>query len=106
MPHHSQRPFKRLSIIVLERDEWTCQMPHCLYPSRAIHRTPRWRMDPQSASVDLIHPKSLGGSDTDINNLRAAHIRCNSSRGNGTRGTQVQQQRYTTSTPAVRGDRG
>jgi hypothetical protein len=106
MAHHSQRPFKRLSDIVLERDEWTCQMPRCLYPTRAIRRQPRRRMDPESASVDLIHPKSLGGSDTDINNCRAAHLGCNSARGNGTRGQHANQQRYTTSAPAVRAHRG
>lgn len=107
MAHHSQRPFKRLSDIVLERDQWTCQMPRCLYPTRAIRRTARRHMDPESASVDLITPKSLNGSDRDINNLRAAHIRCNSSRGNGTHQTHTnQQQRFTTTTPAVRGHHG
>jgi hypothetical protein len=104
MAHHSQRPFQRLRLQVLERDQWTCQLPHCRLPTRQILRTPRWPMDPWSGSADMITPKSLGGSDRDINNLRAAHISCNSARGNGTHSTQ--QQRFTTSTPAVRGTRG
>lgn len=103
MAHHSQRPFQRLRLAVLERDDWTCQLPHCRLPTRQILRTPRWHMDPWSGSADMITPKSLGGSDMDINNLRAAHVSCNSARGNG---RTSRQQRYATSTPAVRGNTG
>lgn len=103
MAHHSQRPFQRLRLAVLERDQWICQVPHCRLASRHILRVPRRRMDPWSGSADMITPKSLGGSDMDINNLRAAHVSCNSARGNG---THAKQSRFTTSTPAVRGHTG
>lgn len=36
-------------------------------------------------TVDEIVPRSLGGSASDMRNLRPAHFGCNSSRGNGTR---------------------
>lgn len=100
MAHHSQRPFNRVRLAVLDRDEWTCQMPTCRLSTRAILRTPRWHMDPWSGSADMILPKSLGGDDMDINNLRAAHISCNSARGNG---THTQSTRWTTTNPQVRG---
>lgn len=41
---------------------------------------------PGADSVDHVVPISLGGSLLDIRNLRPAHLECNSSRGNGTRG--------------------
>ena len=103
MAHHSQRPFQRLRLRVLERDQWTCLLPHCRMPHRAIPREARWP-NPWSASVDCIVPKSLGGSDMDMSNLRASHLRCNTARGNGR--NSEQQQRYTTSNPAVRGHTG
>ena len=40
---------------------------------------------PASPSVDEIIPVSHGGSPYARDNLRLAHLRCNQSRGNGTR---------------------
>lgn len=39
--------------------------------------------DPMSWTADHIDPLSEGGAETDLSNLRPAHMRCNSSRGNG-----------------------
>lgn len=99
--YHQGRDYReRIRPAVLERDRWICQMPRCLCPSREILRVPRWHTDPLSASVDMILPRSQGGSDRDLGNLRAAHVRCNSSRGDGTRN---HRHRYTTTAPRVGG---
>lgn len=83
--HHPKIFYTRLRPQVLERDRWQCRMPVCKQPNRTIPRAGLRAWHPRSASVDLIVPKSLGGSDLDLDNLRAAHFGCNSSRGNGTR---------------------
>lgn len=88
--HHSARAFAKLRAVVLERDAWTCRLPVCKQPTRAIPRTAPRAWHPASASVDLIIPKSRGGSDKDISNLRAAHFGCNSSRGNRTQPVPTQ----------------
>src|SRR6266540_861858 len=47
-------------------------------------RTPTrngYRLHPLSPSVDMMVPKSQGGSDRDLDNLRASHLLCNVSRG-------------------------
>lgn len=86
--HHNGRPWRRLRLQVLDRDGWQCRVPECDKPSRAISReAPLYH--PLYPSVDMITPKSLGGSDRDPRNLRAAHFGCNSSRGNGSRGSRV-----------------
>ncbi|MDF2146355.1 hypothetical protein [Knoellia sp. p5-6-4] len=46
-------------------------------------------------SVDKVVPLSKGGNPFDPGNLRAMHLRCNSSRGNGDHG----QNQPRTSTP-------
>lgn len=63
---------------IYERDSWTCQL--CMEPvdPDAPHR------DKWSATLDHIIPRSLGGSNDD-ENLRLAHLVCNSIRGNGKR---------------------
>lgn len=81
--HHSAA-FERLRPLILERDRWTCRVPACRQPTRAIPRTPPRAWHPTSASVDLIVPQSRGGRDDDPQNLRAAHFGCNSARGNRT----------------------
>lgn len=40
---------------------------------------------PWSSTVDHQQPRSRGGDHFDPANLRAAHLKCNSSRGDGTR---------------------
>lgn len=100
-PHHTGRPWLRLRRQVLDRDNWQCQLPRCLCPTRQIRRTPRWHMDPEAASVDMIHPKSHGGSDRDPTNLRASHNVCNSARGNRT--NTVTTTRWTTEPPRIQG---
>lgn len=67
---------------------------------RDAPRTPTrsgYRLHPLSASVDMVTAKSLGGSDRDLNNLRASHLICNVSRGTGSK----ERGRYTTSKPRV-----
>lgn len=65
--------WRRLRIVVLNRDSWRCQIPKadgslCLAP--ATH-------------VDHIVPRSKGGAHLDMANLRAACAPCNLSRGPG-----------------------
>lgn len=60
--------------LVLERDNWTCQLCH----QPIYNVTPKTRWAP---SADHIIPRSRGGEST-IENLRAAHYGCNSARGN------------------------
>jgi len=43
------------------------------------------RFTPFAPTVDHIVPLSLGGDLLDRSNLRAAHFKCNTARGNGTR---------------------
>jgi HNH endonuclease len=63
---------------ILDRDDWTCRIPGC-----ELGPIPRDRVfpDPLSASIDHIVPESLGGADT-APNKRAAHLICNTRRGN------------------------
>jgi len=61
---------------------------------------PRSRWAP---SADHIIPRSLGGSLTAPNNLRAVHYGCNSRRGNGvTRGKGTRKRRSVTESAASR----
>jgi 5-methylcytosine-specific restriction endonuclease McrA len=66
---------------ILDRDEWMCLLVACLCPSgreidpSVAHRT-RW-----AGTADHIIPISKGGADTP-DNLQAAHLACNSSKGN------------------------
>jgi 5-methylcytosine-specific restriction endonuclease McrA len=63
--------------VIRENDVcWLCGQP--------VDKSLPWP-DPMSASVDHIVPLSVGGSLTDRSNVRLAHLRCNSSRGNGSR---------------------
>lgn len=67
---------------------------------RDAPRTPTrngYRLHPLSPSVDMVVAKSQGGSDRDLNNLRASHLLCNVSRGAGLK----DRGRYTTSKPRV-----
>lgn len=61
---------------IFERDGWVCLIPGCGRPIQRELKHP----DPMSASVDHIVPLSRGGGDT-APNKRAAHLRCNVSRG-------------------------
>lgn len=127
--HHSGRPWRRLRLQVLDRDGWTCRLPTCKAAEWMANPPPRdawlaaaarawmagqdttraiWRdapkvghrFHPLSASVDMVHPKSLGGSDRDPENLRASHSHCNGSRGNGTRRPQ-DERRYSSTAPRI-----
>lgn len=66
-------------IIIYERDQWLCGI--CGHPIEKTQKSPL----PNSPSIDHIIPLSLGGEHKP-NNLRAAHLYCNSIRGNGGRG--------------------
>lgn len=69
----ASEPYVRESIF--DRDAWLCGIcggavdPQLRFP------------DPESASIDHIVPVSLGGDDTPAN-VQAAHLGCNSGRGN------------------------
>lgn len=65
---------------ILERDQWRCLLPRCLHSGGREISQVSWP-DPWSASVDHVVPLSLGGLDV-ASNKRAAHLRCNVSRGN------------------------
>lgn len=72
---YSMSQEKRLAIF--ERDEWTCQI--CELP---LDLLAHWN-DPMSPTLDHIEPQSLALiPDHSPDNLRAAHRRCNASRGN------------------------
>src|SRR3990167_667290 len=60
---------------IFDRDEWTCRL--CLLPIDTALRHPH-RL---SATIDHVVPLSRGGSHT-RENLQAAHLSCNSSKGN------------------------
>ncbi|BCJ41662.1 hypothetical protein GCM10010168_53400 [Actinoplanes ianthinogenes] len=60
--------------VVFERDAWTCGL--CDEPINPDLRFPdRW-----SASIDHVVPLARGGSHT-LDNLQAAHLTCNTSKG-------------------------
>jgi 5-methylcytosine-specific restriction endonuclease McrA len=67
-----ERVFRRK---VYERDRWRCHI--CGEKISQHLQAP----DPGSATLDHIHPLSLGGSHT-YDNVKAAHYGCNSARGN------------------------
>lgn len=60
---------------IYDRDGWTCQL--CLFGIDRALRFP----DPWSPTIDHTTPLSLGGPHTRAN-VRAAHLHCNSARGN------------------------
>ena len=68
----TQRIFRRK---VYERDKWTCHI--CGKKIDQALDAPH----PGSATLDHIHPLSLGGTHT-YDNVKAAHYGCNSGRGN------------------------
>lgn len=60
---------------IFERDEWICGI--CSQAVDPALTSP----EPMSASIDHIVPVSLGGNHTRAN-VRLAHLRCNTKRGN------------------------
>lgn len=71
----SQKRLARRRLAIFERDHWTCQI--CGEATSATYSY----SDPWSPTVDHIIPRSRGGSD-EPENLRTAHMWCNSVRGN------------------------
>ncbi len=67
---------KKQRLAIYERDGWYC---FCGKPIDSALKSP----DPMSASVDHIYARVDGGTD-DPANLRAAHRKCNSSKGRHT----------------------
>lgn len=75
-PYYNRKVVKRaLRLKVFERDKWTCQICH-----EEIDPTRHWS-EPDGKSIDHIIPRSKGGSNH-IDNLQAAHRKCNSSKTN------------------------
>lgn len=60
---------------IAERDSWRCSL--C---QQSVDSNRRWP-DPLSPSLDHVQPLSKGGAH-DPSNVRLAHVRCNSARGN------------------------
>lgn len=73
---HTQRERAELTDRIGDRDGWVCQICR-----RRVSRAAYSHADPMSKTLDHIIPRSHGGSD-DPSNLRIAHQRCNSRRGN------------------------
>lgn len=73
--YHSSRRYVALARQILERDGYRCGL--CRKRINPRQRAPH----PLSASIDHIVPRSAGGTDA-LENLQAAHLRCNSHRGN------------------------
>ena len=71
------RPWRRMRQLVLERDQWTCQICYQPIPRDVPYPSPH------SAAVDHLVPISMGGAPLTMSNLRASHMACNSSRGAG-----------------------
>jgi 5-methylcytosine-specific restriction endonuclease McrA len=67
------RGYKRLRLLVLDRDRWTCQVrgPGC---------------KGYATEVDHVIPRMDGGSVYDMANLRASCRSCNAGRANHRRG--------------------
>jgi hypothetical protein len=69
----AHEPYSR--VYVFDRDNWACGI--CKKKINDRHVYPH----PKSGSIDHIVPISLGGTDT-LDNVQAAHWRCNASKGN------------------------
>lgn len=67
---------RKLKRQLLKRDELICF--YCLLPLDPSIKYP----DDWSVEIDEVVPASLGGSTTDINNLRLVHRCCNNRRSN------------------------
>lgn len=78
-PH--EEPLVRF-IDIAERDKWLCRLCGGRVGRRRSHP------DPLCASLDHIVPLSAGG-DNEPTNLQLAHLRCNLSKGAGSRGEQL-----------------
>lgn len=66
---------------IFDRDGWACQLEICLHPDgRSIDRSLRDK-HPWMASLDHTIPISKNGCHTP-DNVQAAHLRCNQSKGN------------------------
>jgi 5-methylcytosine-specific restriction endonuclease McrA len=64
------RRLQRMTRVVQETYGWGCWLCH-----RPIDTAAEY-------SIDHVIPRSKGGDIWDVDNMRPAHIRCNSSRGN------------------------
>jgi len=68
---------------VFERDKWKCHI--C---GGKVRKVPRWKRDPEMASLDHLLPISLGGEHS-LANTACSHLRCNLSKGSRSVGEQL-----------------
>ena len=87
---HKRRAIKASALVeavtplkVYERDKWRCHI--C---GGKVRRKPRWKRDPEMASLDHLVPLSLGGEHS-YANVACAHYRCNLSKGTRAVGEQL-----------------
>ena len=66
--------WRRISLAIHERDNWTCWL--CREPVEPY----AGQFSPRMASVDHVIPRSKGGHPTDPANLRTACHQCNSAK--------------------------
>lgn len=90
MGRTSHRAYRRNRARTLRREDACHLCGEWIDPSR------RWP-DPWSGSADHVQPTSLGGDN--LGELRAAHLGCNSRRGNGDLNGQGRSRRNTTRRP-------
>lgn len=62
------------------RDQVLAEEDRCYLCGEWINKARRWP-DPLSATADHVLPLALGGARLDRENVRAAHFRCNLSKG-------------------------
>ena len=75
-PQYRGQAWRDVTVHVLERDGWVCQLCGAPIPRHARAR------DPRRGVADHVVAVSAGGAWHDPANLRAAHYGCNAARAN------------------------
>lgn len=103
-PGREGRPYRRLRVAVLNRDQWVCQMPVCKglsYPGWWSRQIPRDVTYPHRlyGTLDHVVALALGGAPLDPASARASHLACNASAG-ATLGNRMRRP-HTSSAPRI-----